>query len=217
VLRDIRDALPARFYAHLTPGVEDEFADHFAVRSGGEHYKMALFDPKAARAIAGMARGTTLGAAAREIAGGGAGATPGAGGAAGHPAPVRLTTNNLPSLEALYDEAYPGNWFDPRMLETGEYFGIFDGERIVSAAGIHVFSIRYRVAALGNIVTRPEYRGRGLGTQVTAALCSSLTEAGVRIGLNVKADNHPALASYRKLGFEVVAPYNEYLMERRPG
>ena len=127
---------------------------------------------------------------------------------------VRLGRDDLPVLQALYDESYPGKWFDPRMLETGEYFGIRESGRLVSVAGVHVFSERYRVAALGNIVTRPERRGRGYGTQVTAALCESLVRKGIRVGLNVRADNHAALACYRKIGFVVAAPYEEYLLRR---
>ncbi len=34
------------------------------------------------------------------------------------------------------------------------------------------------------------------------------------IGLNVKADNAPALACYSRLGFEIVAPYAEFTIEK---
>ncbi|TMC27412.1 MAG: GNAT family N-acetyltransferase, partial [Chloroflexi bacterium] len=50
---------------------------------------------------------------------------------------VPLTVADLPDLEALYRASYPGNSFDPRMLETGRYYGIRDGRTIVSVAGIH--------------------------------------------------------------------------------
>jgi predicted GNAT family acetyltransferase len=101
------------------------------------------------------------------------------------------------------------------MLETREYFGIRDDDRLVSVAGIHVYSRRYRVAALGNIVTRHECRGKGYGTQVTTALCKSLWEKEIRIGLNVRADNTPAITCYSNIGFRITAPYEEYLLVRR--
>jgi hypothetical protein len=74
---------------------------------------------------------------------------------------VRLNKTDLPSLQALYMASYPKNWFDPRMLETGHYFGIKEGDAIVCVAGVHVYSPRYRVAALGNISTHPECSGAG--------------------------------------------------------
>jgi ribosomal protein S18 acetylase RimI-like enzyme len=35
------------------------------------------------------------------------------------------------------------------------------------------------------------------------------------VGANVKADNHAALACYRQLGFEIVASYGEFMVERK--
>ena len=125
---------------------------------------------------------------------------------------ARLGEEDLPALQALYDECYPGNWFDPHMLRTSQYFGIKEASTIIAAAGVHVYSQRYRVAALGNIITETTHRNRGYGTKVTAALCKSLAALGLRIGLNVQADNLAAIASYKKLGFQKIAEYGEYLI-----
>lgn len=115
---------------------------------------------------------------------------------------------------AFYAEAYPGNWFDPQMLETGQYFGVRENDRLVAVAGVHVFSRTYRVAALGNISVRPECRGRGLGTLVTARACMSLLAHCHVIGLNVRRDNAPAIRCYEKLGFQLVAPYDEHMFSQ---
>lgn len=127
-----------------------------------------------------------------------------------------LSPADAPELLSLYESSYPGNWFDPRMLETGHYAGIRRGGELVSAAGVHVYSRRYRVAALGNITTRPDVRGRGLGAAVTAGLCKDLARSVDHIGLNVKSDNTSAITCYSKLGFEHVAVYEEMSFERRP-
>jgi predicted GNAT family acetyltransferase len=101
------------------------------------------------------------------------------------------------------------------MLETNQFFGIRKGMRLISIAGIHVYSEEYRVAALGNITTHPLHRGKGYGTLVTARLCKSLLKNVDHIGLNVKADNRIAIVCYRKLGFEIIAPYGEFILEAK--
>ncbi len=124
-----------------------------------------------------------------------------------------LTSAHLGELLAFYAASYPGNWFDPRMLGTGEYFGIRDAAgALASVAGVHVYSPTYRIAALGNIATHPAHRGRGLGTAVTAALCKHLLLTVDAIGLNVRTDNAPAIHAYEKLGFEKLTTYNEFMV-----
>jgi len=129
---------------------------------------------------------------------------------------IPLKVRDQSRLEALYASAYPGNWFNPRMLETGQYTGIQDDAgRLLSAGGIHVYSPAYRVAALGNITTLPEARGHGLATAVTAGLCKQLLKTVDLIGLNVRTDNLAAIRSYQKTGFEVVGIYNEWMLSIR--
>lgn len=128
---------------------------------------------------------------------------------------VRVGASNLAALRALYASAYPGNWFDSRMLATGQYHGVWDGDALVCVAGVHVFSPAYAVAALGNVTTALSHRGRGLAGRVTAAVCRSLAAAGVTtIGLNVRADNAAAVRCYERLGFVVAAEYDEMLLTR---
>jgi RimJ/RimL family protein N-acetyltransferase len=106
-----------------------------------------------------------------------------------------LTMNDLPAIQALYTTSYPSNWFDQGDL--------------VSIAGVHVYSEQYRAAAIGNITTHPDHRGRGYATRVLARLCRELLPTADAIGLNVKADNTAALDLYRRIGFEPAATYDE--------
>lgn len=129
-------------------------------------------------------------------------------------AAVRLGPSDAAELGAFYAASYPGNWFVSRMLETGQYFAVRERGRLVAVAGVHVYSPEYGVAALGNITTAPDLRGRGLGRLVTARVCQSLLETATTIGLNVHADNAPAIRCYRGLGFEVVAEYDELGLAR---
>jgi RimJ/RimL family protein N-acetyltransferase len=125
-----------------------------------------------------------------------------------------LGREDLDDLLELYAAAYPGNWFDPRMLETGAYHGVREKGRLISVAGVHVYSPAYRVAALGNITTHPLERGRGAGGAVTAAVCRWLLSRVDSIGLNVHEGNAAAIRCYERLGFERHAAFGEYLIER---
>jgi ribosomal protein S18 acetylase RimI-like enzyme len=124
-----------------------------------------------------------------------------------------LSAVDLREVRELYDVSYPGNAFDPRMLETGCYYGLWRDGRLAGVAGVHVYSAKYKVAALGNVVTHPNYRGQGIATATCAKLCRELLKTVDHIGLNVKADNVPALTSYKRLGFESIATYEECTLE----
>jgi ribosomal protein S18 acetylase RimI-like enzyme len=123
---------------------------------------------------------------------------------------TQLLPDDQAEIERLYAAAYPGNWFDPRMLETGCYYGIRQDQQLVCVAGIHVYSEQYKIATLGNVTTHPDYRGRQLATLTCARLSKALLEKVEYVGLNVKADNRAAIATYQKLGFEISATYEEF-------
>lgn len=128
---------------------------------------------------------------------------------------IQLERSDLRDLLELYADAYPQCWFDERMLETNHYFGVREREKLVSVAGVHVFSQQYGVAALGNLATHPSFRGRGYNTLATARLCQSLMLKVEHIGLNVKIGNDLAMSLYNRLGFEVIASYGEFAMRRK--
>jgi ribosomal protein S18 acetylase RimI-like enzyme len=124
---------------------------------------------------------------------------------------VVLSKADLPELQAFYAASYPGNWFEPQMLDTNQYCGLRVDGVLVSVAGVHVYSPVYKVAALGNVATAPAHRGKGWARDVTGQLCRRLLASVDHIGLNVKADNGAAIACYRSLGFEIVGSYEEFM------
>jgi ribosomal protein S18 acetylase RimI-like enzyme len=121
----------------------------------------------------------------------------------------RLSEADAPALCPFFAQNYPRNWFDPRMLSTGQYFGLRGPNGFLSVAGVHVYSERYRVAALGNVTTHTAHRGSGLATKVVAALCQNLRRTVDHVGLNVAAGNAAAIRCYQRLGFEIAAEYEE--------
>jgi ribosomal protein S18 acetylase RimI-like enzyme len=125
-----------------------------------------------------------------------------------------ISEDDEPNLLSLYQAAYPEGYFIPYMLRTGRYYGVKTEKRIVSVAGVHVFSPLYNIAVLGNITTDPNFRGRGFATKCIVRLLKSFEGVIDRIGLNVKQDNLIALQLYEKLGFNVHSTYKEAYFER---
>ncbi len=127
----------------------------------------------------------------------------------------QLQMNDMAEIQNLYKISYPDNWFNPRMLETGQYVGLYIDGKLVCIAGIHVYSPQYRVSALGNITTHPDYRGRGLAQKTTSELCRQLFRNVDHIGLNVHVDNSAGIRCYEKIGFRWYADYEEIMLVKK--
>ena len=125
--------------------------------------------------------------------------------------PIRLTWKHEDAIHSFFPEV----WFERRMLQEGRYFGIFDGETLVSMAGTPVFSNRYGVAIIGGVGTVESHRGRGLAARVVTALVSELKGKVPYLGLNVRSDNAPAIRCYENCGFVKHAEHWECMGERR--
>lgn len=122
---------------------------------------------------------------------------------------VVLTEDDLEAASDLYASDEGGAFFLPSMLSDRPFVGIWENGQLVAAAGTHVASKRYGVAAVGAVITRPSHRGRGLGTIAVADLCKRLAGEYETIGLNVETANEPALRIYDRLGFRRVFQYEE--------
>jgi ribosomal protein S18 acetylase RimI-like enzyme len=125
----------------------------------------------------------------------------------------RLCSRDLLALERLYDDGNdagerPG-FFVPSMLENGVYYGIYRDGDLVAAAGTHLIAPEEGVAAIGNVYTRRDCRGRGLGRMVTGAVASDLLTRIPLVGLNVDQSNSRAIRAYDTLGFAVHCAYCE--------
>lgn len=120
---------------------------------------------------------------------------------------VRLDVSQFHALDELY-RSLEGRFFDKSMLEADPYFGIFDADLLVAAAGTHTFSPEHGLGTIGNVATLPAYRGRGYATALTHAVATALVAAGAGLlAPNVREDNVPAVRAYTRLGFE---PYTHF-------
>ena len=134
---------------------------------------------------------------------------------------IRLGADNYEELTALYaDGEATGErppFFDAGMLKHGIFFGIRDRRELVAAAGTHVVAVEEGVAAIGNVYTRRDRRGKGYARQLTGAVTGELIRMGVpTIALNVDQSNAPAIHVYEGLGFRRHCDYREGLAVNVP-
>jgi ribosomal protein S18 acetylase RimI-like enzyme len=108
-----------------------------------------------------------------------------------------------------------GDAFTEAQLAQGVFYGISASGKLVAAAGTHLVSRTYGVAAVGNVFTHPDYRRRGYGEAVTGAVVAELKRRGIGdIVLNVAQENRTAIGLYERLGFERVCAFFEGLGSR---
>ncbi|MFW9824610.1 MAG: GNAT family N-acetyltransferase, partial [Candidatus Thorarchaeota archaeon] len=139
----IIDKLPDRFYCHYQGNFHELFKSNYQMTFLGTHLKMKFQGEPAKFSNIDTSK------------------------------IVHLTEEDTPNLLSLYRESYPEGYFVPYMLKSGKYYGVKVSNKIVSVAGVHVYSSIYNIAVLGNITTHPNYRRRGLAKKCTAQLLKS--------------------------------------------
>lgn len=126
-----------------------------------------------------------------------------------------LTPQYTQPLKVLYALG-GGGAFTPSQVFAGAFYGIEERGQLIAAAGTHVVGETYGVAAVGNVFTHPDHRGRGYAARTTSAVCAELLRRGIRtIILNVARDNAPAMHIYEKLGFKKYLPFIEGVAIRK--
>jgi ribosomal protein S18 acetylase RimI-like enzyme len=115
----------------------------------------------------------------------------------------RLHGFDVPALNALYRSGGGPSHYTPADVERSLYWGAFEGARLVAVAGTHVVAPERGVGVVGNVLTHPAHRSRGLATRVTSAVTAELFTRGVSLAvLSVDPENAPAVRAYRRLGYE---------------
>jgi ribosomal protein S18 acetylase RimI-like enzyme len=126
----------------------------------------------------------------------------------------RLVPADIVDLNRLYGLGFAG-WLPADSIANGVYYGVRLAGRLVAAAGTHVISPEGRIAAVGNVMTHTDFRGRGFAKQTTSAVTQELLRTCDDVVLNVRADNPPALAAYRSIGYRDYCHFEERLVHRR--
>lgn len=119
---------------------------------------------------------------------------------------VSVGQDHASAVQRLFDVAErqgdAPDFFLPAMLASGFFRGVWHGPELVALAGTHLVAEDMGVCAIGHVYTRADWRGRGLGTRVTAAVAVEALQRGIpTIVLNVRHTNRGALRIYERLGF----------------
>lgn len=89
--------------------------------------------------------------------------------------------------------------FGPRTLELGEYFGCFEGERLIAMAGERMVAGSLR--EISGVCTHPDFQGRGLARRLMLKLIRRQAMRGETPFLHVMRSNEGAHRLYRRMGF----------------
>lgn len=117
----------------------------------------------------------------------------------------RLVPADVPRIEALIACGGPfaPDGFAPYQVADGFFFGVEDGAGGLAAlGGTHILNFEEGVAAIGNVYTRADCRGKGYARAITSKIVAQLRAAGLpTIVLNVNSENTIARKLYDSLGF----------------
>jgi len=128
---------------------------------------------------------------------------------------LRLHSGDALSVNRLYSSEGGQASYSPSHIEEGVYFGAIEEGSLVSIAGTHVVSRSEGVAVVGNVFTHPRYRGGGLAAIATSAVTEELLKRCPLVVLTVEASNDPAVAIYKRLGYETQCKLHETPLIRK--
>ena len=113
---------------------------------------------------------------------------------------VPLRGEHVPQMCALAELTRPGP-FDTRTIEFGEYFGVFEGDRLVAMAGERMQDRHFR--EVSGVCTHPDQQGRGLARRLTELVVRRELARGETPFLHVVSTNGKAIGLYERMGFAI--------------
>jgi len=113
-------------------------------------------------------------------------------------AAVKLGPSHVPQVLQLVAVTQPGP-FAERTIELGEYYGVFEDERLVAIAGERMAAGNLR--EISGVCTHPDFRGRGLARRLVELLIRLELQRSEIPFLHVMQDNSHARRIYERMGF----------------
>jgi ribosomal protein S18 acetylase RimI-like enzyme len=116
----------------------------------------------------------------------------------------QLEAADAPAMVALAELTEPGP-FRLRTIELGNFYGIFDGDRLVSMAGKRMHFPGF--IEVSGVCTHPDFRGRGYAGALTQVIIDEIEQAGRTPFLHAWEGN-PAQYLYESLGFTLTRTFH---------
>ena len=116
----------------------------------------------------------------------------------------QLTSSDAPAMVALATLTEPGP-FRLRTIELGNFYGIFDGDRLVSMAGKRMHFPGF--IEVSGVCTHPDARGRGYAGTLMQVIIDEIEKVGRTPFLHAWEGN-PAQRLYESLGFALTRTFN---------
>jgi ribosomal protein S18 acetylase RimI-like enzyme len=126
-----------------------------------------------------------------------------------YPAPAELTAkvemrqlkaDDVPEMVALAHLTEPGP-FGRRTAELGEFFGVFEGGRLLAMSGQRLHMSGF--TEISAVCTHPDARGQGYARALVAQVTAAILRGGNRPMLHVFATNSGAIRVYEEVGFRL--------------
>lgn len=124
---------------------------------------------------------------------------------------IPLNTSHVPAMLELTALTKPGPFLG-RTIEFGNYYGIFDGDRLVAMAGFRMQTDEY--IEISAVCTHPDSVGKGYGTTLLTFLANQIISRNLIPFLHVRVNNTRAIELYKSLGFSIRQTMNLSIIKK---
>ncbi len=112
----------------------------------------------------------------------------------------RLTDEHIPQMLELTRLTKPGPFYE-RTILFGNYFGVFDGDKLVAMTGQRMHPIPY--LEVSAVCTHPGYRGKGYAKAILLQVMKLILEQSFTPFLHVLSSNETAIKLYESVGLTI--------------